>query len=178
MFQLLEYSVHNLTEENRIQKFLILKKKVVVRLYSLSPTQFAAFFLQWSKKIKCCLVSEMLTARGRSLRKPEVDRHHTLTSQFLMEFTFVDDWLLCNLWFADKWIFRGITRQSSGLSSSSQMHLLDSVTKTNTLGCELSSHVIQNASLSETRRGWKTYASSTEASVRDYQMHIVLKPSQ
>lgn len=44
MFQLLEYSVHNLTEENRIQKFLILKKKVVVREYSLSPTQFAAFF--------------------------------------------------------------------------------------------------------------------------------------
>ena len=48
MFQLLEYSVHNLTEENRIQKFLILKKKVVVRLYSLSPTQFAAFFFIYS----------------------------------------------------------------------------------------------------------------------------------
>lgn len=29
MFQLLEYSVHNLTEENRIQKFLILKKKLL-----------------------------------------------------------------------------------------------------------------------------------------------------
>ena len=93
MFQLLEYSVHNLTEENRIQKFLILKKKLLYVYIACLLHNSLLFFLQWSKKIKCCLVSEMLTARGRSLRKPEVDRHHTLTSQFLMEFTFVDDWL-------------------------------------------------------------------------------------
>ena len=126
MFQLLEYSVHNLTEENRIQKFLILKKKLLYVYIAclLHNSLLFFFFLQWSKK-------KLMLSGKREVDPPwgELEEawggppSHAYVTIF--DGVHVCRWLASyNLWFADKWIFRGITRQSSGLSSSSQMHFV------------------------------------------------------
>ena len=164
MFQLLEYSVHNLTEENRIQKFLILKKKLLYVYIACLLHNSLLFFTVVQKKL-------MLSGK-RDVDRPREELEEAWGGPSSHAYVTIFDgvhvcrWLASyNLWFADKWIFRG----RRGYRARAKCILLDPVMKTNTLGCEFSSHVIQNASLSETRRGWKTYASSTEASVRDYQ---------
>ena len=124
MFQLLEYSVHNLTEENRIQKFLILKKKLLyVYIACLLHNSLLFFFTVVQKNL-------MLSGK-RDVDRPREELEEAWGGPPSHAYVTIFDgvhvcrWLASyNLWFADKRIFRGITRQSSGLSSSSQMHFV------------------------------------------------------
>mgnify|MGYP003692500653 CR=1 FL=1 len=123
MFQLLEYSVHNLTEENRIQKFLIFKKKLLYVYIACLLHNSLLFFTVVQKKL-------MLSGK-RDVDRPREELEEAWGGPSSHAYVTIFDgvhvcrWLASyNLWFADKWIFRGITRQSSGLSSSSQMHFV------------------------------------------------------